>query len=249
MDYKKDREQLEKVAKELGVQYALEGTVRRDASKVRISAQLIQMKDRTNIWSRQYDRELSNLLALQSEIAQEIVGEIRVTLGEPKRFETAVAVPLEPREVEAYELYLRGRYFWNKRTQPGFQKAIEYFQEAINRDPRNARAYAGLADSYALMNGYAGISLKDRAPKAYAAARRALELNDKLPEAHTSMAIVAQNFDWDWATAEKEYRRAIELDPNYATAHHWHAEFLALMGRFDEAFVEFNGRANSIPSH
>ena len=238
MGYKKDREQLEKVAKELGVQYALEGTVRRDASKVRISAQLIQMKDRTNIWSRQYDRELSNLLALQSEIAQEIVGEIRVTLGEPKRFETAVAVPLEPREVEAYELYLRGRYFWNKRTQPGFQKAIEYFQEAINRDPRNARAYAGLADSYALMNGYAGISLKDRAPKAYAAARRALELNDKLPEAHTSMAIVAQNFDWDWATAEKEYRRAIELDPNYATAHHWHAEFLALMGRFDEAFVE-----------
>ena len=249
MGYRKDHEQLEKVAKELGVQYVLEGTVRRDAGKIRISARLIQMKDKTNIWSRQYDRELSNLLALQSEIAQEIVGEIRNTLGEPKRFESAVVAPLEPREVETYELYLRGRYFWNKRTQPGFQKAIEYFQEAINRDPHNARAYAGLADSYALMSGYAGIPLKDRAPKAYAAARRALELNDKLPEAHTSMAFVAQNFDWDWATAEKEYRRAIELDPNYATAHHWHAEFLALMGRFDEAFMEIERARQFAHSH
>jgi TolB-like protein/DNA-binding winged helix-turn-helix (wHTH) protein len=238
MGYKKDHEQLGKVAKELGVQYVLEGTVRRDADKVRISVQLIQMKDHTNIWSHQYDRELSNLLALQSEIAQQIVSEIRITLGEPKRIEATAAAPPTPREVETYELYLRGRYFWNKRTQEGFQKAIEYFQQAINRDPRNAHAYAGLADSYALMSGYAGIPLKDRASEAHSAARRALELDETLPEAHASMAVVAQNFDWDWATAEKEYRRAIELDPNYATAHHWYAEFLALMGRFVEAFVE-----------
>jgi TolB-like protein/DNA-binding winged helix-turn-helix (wHTH) protein len=238
MRYKQDHAQLEKVGRELGVQYVLEGTVRHDADKVRISVQLIQMKDQTNIWSHQYDRELSNLLALQSEIAQEIVSEIRVTLGEPKRIESAVAPPLGPQGVETYELYLKGRYFWNKRTLSGFQKAIEYFQQAINKDPLNARAYAGLADSYALMSGYAGIPFKEQVPKAHAAARRAIELNERLPEAHTSMAVVAQNFDWDWATAEQEYRRAIELDPNYSTAHHWYAEFLALMGRFDEAFVE-----------
>ena len=235
--YKEKPEQVEKVNRELGVQYILEGSVRRGARNVRITAELVQTKDQTHVWAREYDRDISDLLALQAEIAKDIANEIRLTLGVPKPIEVAAA-PVAPKNMETYELYLKGRYFWNKRTLAGFQKAIEYFDEAIRKDPQNARAYAGLADTYALMSGYAGMALRDHVPKAHAAARRAIELDEKLAEAHTSMAVVAQNLDWDWITAEKEYRRAIELDPNFATAHHWYAEYLALMGRFDEAFVE-----------
>jgi len=220
------------------VQYVLEGSVRRDADKVRISAQLIQMKDQTHLWARQYDRELSHVLALQGEIAQDIATEIQAALGEPKRAVPADRISSSRPSYEAYDLYLKGRYFWNKRTIEGFQRSVEYFQQAIEKEPGYSRAYAGLSDSYALVSGYAGTPPRDLRPKAQAAARRAVELDEQSAEAHTSRALVAQNFDWDWQTAEKEYRRAIELDPNYATAHHWFAEYLAHMGRFDEALVE-----------
>jgi len=238
MHYKEGHEQLDKIGRELGVQYVLEGSVRRDADKVRISAQLIQVKDQTHLWARQYDRKLSHVLALQGEIAQDIAIEIQAALGEPKRTVHAHVVSSSRPSYEAYDLYLKGRYFWNKRTLDGFQRAVEYFQQAIQKEPTYARAYAGLSDSYALVSGYAGIPPRDLRPKAQAAAERAVELDEQSAEAHTSRALVAQNFDWDWQTAEKEYRRAIELDPNYATAHHWFAEYLAQMGRFDEAFVE-----------
>jgi TolB-like protein/DNA-binding winged helix-turn-helix (wHTH) protein/Tfp pilus assembly protein PilF len=238
MHYKHSPEQLDQIARELGVQYVLEGSVRRDANKVRITAQLIQMKDQTHLLSREYDRELSNLLTLQAEIAREIAGEIQLTLGDAKHSDSAHQASLSPNAYEAYDLYLKGRYFWNKRTPEGFQRAVEYFQQAIIKDPNYARAYAGLADSYALMSSYYQVQPKELMPKARAAALRALELDDRLAEAHTSLALIAQNYDWDWQTVEKEYRRAIELDPNYATAHHWYAESLALQGRFDEAFVE-----------
>lgn len=245
MRYKQSHEQLGKIGRELGVQYVLEGSVRRDADKVRISAQLIQVKDQTHVWARQYDREVGNLLTLQAEIAGEIAGGIQLTLGDSKLSDFAHHASLSPKSYEAYDLYLRGLYFWNKRTSQDFQRAVDYFQRATDKDPSYARAYAGLADSYALMSGYAGVSPRDLMPMARAAARRAVELDDTLAEAHTAMAVIAQNFDWDWSTAEKEYRRAIELDPNYATAHHWYAEYLALMGRFDEAFVEI-GRARQL---
>src|SRR5882724_11048119 len=238
MHYKHRQEQLETIGRELGVQYVLEGSVRRDADKVRISAQLIQMKDQTHLWARQYDRELSHILALQGEIAQDITAEIQAALGEPKRTVPAHQVSSSRPSYEAYDLYLKGRYFWNKRTLEGFERSVEYFQQAIGKEPDYSRAYAGLSDSYALMSGYAGIPPGDLRPKAQAAAERAVELDEQSGEAHTSRALVAQNYDWDWQTAEKEYRRAIELDPNYATAHHWYAEYLALMGRFDQAFAE-----------
>ena len=239
MHYKHGQEQLMQVSRELGVQYVLEGSVRRDSDSVRITAELIQMKDQTRVWARQYDRQLSSLLALQAEIAQEIAGEIQLTLGnDHTRSGVRGGAVASPASYEAYDLYLKGRYFWNKRTLEGFQRAIGYFQQAIEKDAMYARAYAGLADSYSLMSGYAGIPPKDLRSKAHAAAQRAVELDEQIAEAHTSRALVAQNFDWDWQTAEKEYRRAIELDPNYATAHHWYAEYLALMGRFDEAFAE-----------
>ena len=239
MHYKHTQERLDQIARELEVQYVLEGSVRRDSGKVRITAQLIQVKDQTHIWSRQYDRELSNLLTLQGEIAQEIAGEIQLTLGDQKLTYTAPpAYPLAPKSYEAYDLYLKGRYFWNKRTPQGFQQAIECFEQAVTKDPNYARAYAGLADSYALMSAYDVAPPSELIPKARTAAVKALELDEKLAEAHVSLGVIAQNYDWDWQTAEMEYRRAIELDPNYATGHHWYAEHLALLGRFDDAFPE-----------
>jgi TolB-like protein/Tfp pilus assembly protein PilF len=238
MRYKHSRESLDRLGRELGVQYVLEGSVRRDADKVRITAQLIQMKDQTHLWAREYDRELSHLLAVQGEIAQAVADEIQLTLVDHKPIRTIPEASLSPAAYEAYDLYLKGRYFWNKRTTQGFRQAIEYFQQAIAKDPTYARAYAGLADSYALMSGYSLAPQKEFMPKARAAALKALEMDESLAEAHTSLAVIAQDYDWDWQTAEKEYRRAIELNPNYATGHHWYAECLALQGRFDEAFAE-----------
>ncbi len=238
MHYKNSGEPLDRIGRELGVQYALEGSVRRDSNKVRITAQLIQIKDQSHIWARQYDRDLSNLLALQAEIAQEIAAQIQLTLGAPRRVDTSRQSSLGPQGYEAYDLYLKGRFFWNKRTAQGFQQAIEYFQQAIAKDPNYARAYSGLADSYALLGGYSTTPQTESMPKARAAALKALELDPELAEAHTSLALITENFDYDWDTAEREYRRAIELNPNYATDHHWYAEFLSLQGRFPEALAE-----------
>ncbi len=238
MHYKHNATPLDQIGRELGVQYAIEGSVRRDADRVRVSAQLIRVADQTHVWARQYDRELSHLLALQGEIAQEIADEIQLTLGEPKRAAAAPQPSLSPQAYEAYDLYLKGRYFWNKRTAEGFQQAAEYFQQAVAKDPNYARAYAGLADTYALISSYFLAQPNEMMPKARAAALRALQIDERLAEAHTSLALITENYDWDWQTAEKQYRRAIELNPNYATAHHWYAEYLAFQGRFDEAFAE-----------
>jgi TolB-like protein/DNA-binding winged helix-turn-helix (wHTH) protein len=237
MRYKSERKELSDISKELGVQYVLEGSVRRDAGKVRITAELISTKDQTHLWSQEYDRELSSLLAVQSEIAQNIAREIKITLnGDPRA--AIIAATLSPNSYQAYDLYLQGRYFWNKRTAASLQRAAEYFQQSIDKDPTYARSYAGLADSLALQSSYDVLPPNAAMPKARTAAQTAIKLDDGLAEAHASLAVIAQNYDWDWATAEKEYRRAIELDPNYATAHHWYAEYLALTGRFDEALAE-----------
>jgi TolB-like protein/DNA-binding winged helix-turn-helix (wHTH) protein/Tfp pilus assembly protein PilF len=239
MHYKHGQEQLDQIGRELGVQYVTEGSVRRDAGKVRISAQLIQMRDQSHLWAREYDREPSSVLALQGEIAQEIADEIHLTLsGDHKRVAAEPKPAPSPISYEAYDLYLKGRYFLNKRTVQGFQQAIAYFQQALAKDPNYARAYAGLADSYALMSSYRFAPQNELMPKARAAALRALQIDDGLAEAHTSLALITENYDWDWQTAEKEYRRAIQLDSNYATAHHWYAEYLSFQGHFDEAFRE-----------
>jgi TolB-like protein/DNA-binding winged helix-turn-helix (wHTH) protein/Tfp pilus assembly protein PilF len=239
MQYKNNKDGLGTVGRELGVHYALEGSVRREAGKVRIAVQLILMKDQTQIWARQYDRDLGSLLKLENEIANEVAQEIRFTLerdrgsGEERDSKT-----LSPQQYAAYDSYLRGRYFWNKRTAEGFQQAIKAFEEAIDQDPNYARAYAGLADTYALVSAYDLAPQSETVPKARAAAAKALALNDRLAEAHATMAVIAQNYDWDWQKAEVEYKRAISLDPNYPTARHWYAEFLTLQGRFSEALDE-----------
>jgi len=230
---------LQQIARDLGIEYVLEGSVRRDSQKVRITAQLIRISDQRTVWSREYDRELTSILVLQEEIAQEIADEIQLTLGDPpRRIAPARGLATSPTSYEAYDLYLKGRYFLNQRNAQGFQRAIDYFQQAIAKDPRYALAYAGLADSYALTSSYNLDPDENLIPKARAAALRALQINENLAEAHTSLALIAENYDWDWQTAGKEFRRAIELDPNYPTAHHWYAEYLAWQGRFDEALAE-----------
>lgn len=237
MHYKNSSAPLDQIGRELGVQYVIEGSVRRDANDVRIAAQLIQTKDQTHVWARQYDRELKGLLALQGEIAQEIADEIQITLSDHQP-SVAAQSAASPQNYDAYDLYLKGLYFFNKRTVAGLEEAIGYFQQATAKDPNYARAYAGLADAYALMPGYSGRSAVGFTAKARAAALRALAIDERLPEAHTALALIVQNYDWDWQTSEKEFRRAIELNPNYATAHHWYAEHLMWRGRFDEAFQE-----------
>ena len=238
MHYKSTQQNAEQIGQELGVQYVLEGSVRRDAERVRITVQLIRAGDQTRLWTKQFDRELQNLLAVQSEIALETADEIQQTLGAKKPGTPLVATAMSREDYDAYDKYLKGLYFLNKRTPAGFGQAVECFQQAIKKNPRYAPAYAGLANTYTLMGGYSLSPASQYMPLARAAALRALELNDRLPEAHTSLALVVQNYDLDWQTAEKEFKRAIELNPNYSTAHHWYAEHLGYRGRFEEAFRE-----------
>ena len=239
MVYKGKHAPLDEIGRNLGVEYVLEGTVRRDEDNVRVSAQLIRVKDQTCLWSHQYDRKLSGSLALQDEVAREIVDQIQLTFaGDRPRPAARPATAATTASPEAYDLYLRGRYFWAKRTFDGFQQAAVYFQQAIAKDPNYARAYAGLADTYALMCSWNLVPKNEYVPKARAAALKALALDETLAEAHTSLALIVENYDWDWQTAEKEYKRAIQLDPGYATAHQWYAEYLTWEGRFDEASVE-----------
>ncbi|MGB9007795.1 MAG: winged helix-turn-helix domain-containing protein [Candidatus Acidiferrales bacterium] len=238
MHYKHTSEKMDQIGSELGVQYVLEGSVRRDADKVRISAELVEVSGQRQLWAQEYDRELTNLLVVQAEIAQEISDSIELTLGSAQRGDAISKVALTPAAYRAYDLYLKGLYFWNKRTASDLKQASLYFQQAIAEDPSYAPAYAGLANSYSLMASYSVSPAPIYMPKARAAAVKALELDDKLPEAHCALALVLENYDFDWNTAEKEFRRAIELNPNYATAHQWYAELLMWRGRFDEALRE-----------
>ncbi len=245
MQYKDSREPMDQIGRELQIQYVLEGSVRRESDRVRITAQLIQMKDQSHVWAREYDREVGHLLSLQGEIAREVTDEIHRTLGGRAWTEPASQTSYAPRSYEAYDLYLKGQYFFNQRNVAGFEQAIDFFQQATTKDPNYARAYAGLAGCYALIGGYSERSQTDFMPKARAAARRAVELDGNLAEAHTALGLIVQNYDWDWQTAEREFRRAIELNPNYATAHHWYGEHLTWLGRFDEALRE-NERARQL---
>jgi adenylate cyclase len=223
------------IGRELGVGSVLEGSVRKHGNRLRITAQLINATDGFHLWSEEYDRELEDVFAIQSDIATRVAQALQVQLlaTERRRIEQQAT-----KDLKAYQLYLRGRYFWNKRTNEGFRKAIEYFEQAITRDEDYALAYAGLADCYSLLHEYGHMSTTEAYPKAEAAAKRALEIDDTLAEAHTSLALVRMTYYWDWQGAEREFQRAIELNPEYATAHHWYAGYLAAMGRFEQAVGE-----------
>jgi TolB-like protein/DNA-binding winged helix-turn-helix (wHTH) protein/Flp pilus assembly protein TadD len=240
MHYKHSQESIGQIGKDLGVQYVIEGSVRRDSERVRITAQLIQVKDQSHLWARQYDRDLGHLLELQAEIAREVANEIEFSLSGRRPIEAAqkAAAPAGAKSYEAYDLYLKGRYFWNKRTEEGFRQAADYFQQAIDKDPNYGRAYAGLADTFTLMSTWYIGPQNELMPKARTAALRALELDESLAEAHASLALIKENYDYDWPGSEKEFRRAIQLGPQYASAHQWYAESLSWQGRFQEAFAE-----------
>jgi len=235
MQYKDTRKPLSTIARELNVDAVVEGSVQRSDGRVRVTARLVEVASDRHVWAKSYEREHRDILVLQNEITRDIAENIKLSLTSAARQRLAVSRPIEP---EAHENYLRGRFYWAKRRPADLEKAILYFQRAIDRDPQYARAYAGVADSYSVMRAYNLARQDESIRQARAAALRALELDEGLAEAHTSLGLIALIYEWDWRTAEQQYRRAIQLDPNYATAHHWYAELLAYRGRFDEALAE-----------
>jgi TolB-like protein/DNA-binding winged helix-turn-helix (wHTH) protein/Tfp pilus assembly protein PilF len=236
MGYKHGDKQLDQIGRELSVQYVLEGSFRRAGDRLRITAQLIQVKDQSHLWAQDYDRKPQDILAVQDDVSRAVAEEIQLRLTPQQQAALARSRTVDP---DAYEAYLKGRYFWNKRTEEGFGKAIDYFNQAIAKDPNYAQAYVGLADAYVLLGGYGFAAPDDAMPKAKAAAQKALAFDDQLAEAYTSLALIIEQWDWNFAEAEKDYKRAIELNPNYSVAHHWYGDgYLALLGKTDQAIAE-----------
>jgi TolB-like protein/tRNA A-37 threonylcarbamoyl transferase component Bud32 len=235
MRYKKTDKPLPQIAKELNVDAVIEGSVMRAENRVRVTAQLIQASTDRHLWARSYERELRDVLALQSEVAQAIASEIKIKVTPQEQVRLASARPLN---VGAYELYLKGRYEWNKRSKEGLERGLEYFQQAIKLDSSYALAYSGVADSYSALGNNSLIAGIEVYPKAKAAALKALELDPTSAEAHTSLAQVLFDYDRDLEASLKEFQAAIKLSPNYANAHHWYAFRLAEMGRSEEAVRE-----------
>ena len=225
----------QKVGGELGVQAVLIGRLEARGGELSISGELVDARDGTHLWGDHYERKLSDLQSLQKELAQDMATALRLQLSGDEK--TRVTQP-SIRNAEAYQLYLKGRYFWNKRTKEGMQKGLECFEQAIRLDPDYAAAYVGLADCYGVLSQVGDFSPNDVMPKAKAAALSALRIDETLSEAHASLAMIDELYDWNWKGAETEFKRAIELNPNYATAHHWYAMYLSAMGRHDEALAE-----------
>jgi serine/threonine protein kinase/TolB-like protein/Tfp pilus assembly protein PilF len=237
MHYKGTRKTVPEIARELNVDAVVEGSVSRAGDRVRVTAQLIQAAADKHLWGESYDRDLRDVLVLQSEVAWAIAREIQVKINSQEQARLTVARPVNP---EAHELYLQGRYYWNKRTAEGVKKGIEHFQQAIEKDPDFAPAYAGLADSYTepVFLGVGTLSPEEARAKATVAVTRALQLDDSLAETHVSMALLKMDYDWAWSDAEREFKRAIELNPGYANAHHFYSHYLMAMGRTKESLTE-----------
>ena len=234
MQYKNSHKPLRTIARELNVDAVLEGSVLKAGGRVRITARLVEAASDHHVWAKSYERDHRDILDLQNEVTRDIAENIKLNLTAATRQRLAASRPIEPK---AHEDCLRGRFYLAKRRTSEVKKAVVYFEKAIARDPRYARAYAGLADSYSVIRAYNLAPPSESIRHARAAALKALELDEGLAEAHTSLGLIAQIYDWDWQAAQQQYRRAIQLDPNYATAPHWYAELLAYRGRFDEAFA------------
>ncbi len=220
------------VGKELHVSAVVVGRIETVGDKLVVSAELVDASDNALIWGNRYQTARSDIFAVQDSLASEIAHMLRLQLGGREQQLLTKRHTADPR---AYELYLKGRFQWNKRNAEGMYKAIEYFNQAIEIDPQYALAYAGIADCYNLLDIWANLPTSETFPRAKAAAQKALSLDDQLAEAHTSLAYAIHSYEWDWNAAEREYKRAIALNPNYATARQWYAEFLTATGRFDEA--------------
>lgn len=228
MRYKGTEKSAEDIGRELHADALLEGSVRRYGDQLRVTAQLIHVKDQSHLWAETYDRKVVDVLEIQGNLAEQIAKSLELQLV-PKR--SGKAAP----NSAARDAYLRGRYFWNRRTVPEFFRAIEYFKRAVEIDPQYALAHSGLADIYSTLGWYGVLTGREAWERAEEAARNALRIDRDLAEAHTSLAFGLHSFAWDWAGAEREYRLGVELDPNYVTGHQWYAFFLMAVGRMNEA--------------
>lgn len=222
------------IGKELHADYLLQGSVRRSPGRVRITVQLIQVRDQTDLWADSYDNELKDILALQDSLARTVANQIHITLTAEQQARLATVRQLDP---AAYEAYLKGRFYWNKRTADGMDMASTYFQQAINKDPSYGAAYSGLADCNSGLAWHGFKSPAEALPKANAAALRAIEIDPQSAEAHASLGLILDH-KLDWPAAEAEFKRALQLDPRYANAHHWYGDYLSIRGRHDEALAE-----------
>ncbi len=234
--YKSSPNDLPQIAKQLGVANILEGSVQKSQDQVRVNVQLINAATDAHLWGESFDRKLIDIFAVESEIAAKVADKLQAKLTGAEQH----AISMQPTQnTEAYQLYLKGRYFWNKRTGPDLQKALDYFKQAINKDPSYALAYVGLGDSYILLSGFGAARPQDSFPLAEAAAKKALEIDDSLAEAHTTLGFSLCVHHFDFAGSIREFERAIALNPNYATAHHWFGDGpLLAVGQFDRAVAE-----------
>jgi TolB-like protein/DNA-binding winged helix-turn-helix (wHTH) protein/Flp pilus assembly protein TadD len=234
MTFKGAKKSVREIARELGVDYVLEGSVRRHKQRVRVTAQLIQVSDETHLLAESYDRDLSDILSLQGEVARAVADEIRIKLTPEAASRLGSAPTVDP---GAHDAYLRGRYHWNLGEPEDLEKARHYYEQALEKDPRHARAYAALADYYGALPFYTSFRPDEVFPKAKAAVAQALELDDSLAEAHAALAYIRTYYDWDWAGAEEEFQRALALDPNDASLRHRYSRYLSSLGRIEEALA------------
>jgi serine/threonine protein kinase/tetratricopeptide (TPR) repeat protein len=233
--YKKQRPDVRAMGRELNVQMIVTGTLHQQGDDLTTSVELVDAQEDSHIWGSRYQGKLSEILELQDQIARDVAAHMRLRLtGDEEQRLTKRGT----QNSEAYRLYLKGRHFWNKRTEEGFRKGIDEFQAAIAKDPAFAPAYAGLADSYVMLATYGFVSPREAMPLAKAAALKALEMDEEIAEAHTALAFIRERYDWNWSEAEREHKRALELNPNYPTAHLWYAYFLGNRGRFEESQAE-----------
>lgn len=239
MAYKGTRKPLSEIAKELNVDAVVEGTVLRVGNRVRITAELVQVATDQHLWADTYESQIEDVLALQNRVSSAIVNEIRINLTPEEEERLARNPAVAP---DAYENYLKGRYYWNKRSDENLTKAIAYFEQATRQDPQYALAYAGLSDCYAIISAeiFGTMAAADAAPKAKAAALRALQIDPAMAEAETSLATVKFNYDWDWAGAAAGFQQAIQHNPSYATAYQRYSLYLTAMGRSQDSFEQIN---------
>ena len=235
MQYKGTGKRVDEIGRELHADYILEGSVRRAGGEVRISVQLIQVSNQTHVWADSYQRQARDILALQSEFAGAVAEAVSLTLTPQEKADLASPGPVNP---ASYQLYLRGRYLWNQRTEEGLQNSIASFQQALAADPGSAASYSALADAYNVLGNWGMVPPREAYPQAKAAAGKALELNPRLAEAHIALAYAIHLYDWNPSAAEAEFRKGLALNPNYAPGHQWYAVFLASGGRFEEAVAQ-----------